>query len=466
MASIEPRPSVLRSIRNQRLRWRVMLGEFIDNAFDASAGRISFSFDKTSLTIEDDGVGCSDVLRMLRMGDRENHANTQLGMYGIGAKDAAISIADGVTIISINKSIRRSVSCNWRELERSGTWNISDPIEAPDASPAGTKIRLDPLACTSKPVLATLIEELSLQYTPAIRMGKQITIQMGKGKPVLTVPEYRFPPLNHQVTADLEVDGKIARVTMGIIPDGHSVERSGLILSYGYRVIQQGQRLGLGDAPTPNLFGWIELSDGWQLTKNKDQVSSSLEALGEEISKACRTTIDLAASQATNVLFDEVAARVNDALNELRVESEEKNRKAKRKSPTAKNSPARATGTGSPHRQAARDQPGETFADRKGKLPPVKVAFQNAGADQGAFVVQDSVIYLNRDIPVVEAIQDDPEAIAIHAVYAFATWHASDHGPQLKLFETVEASTLHGRISAIAGMLLSRLRLQKRKVAT
>lgn len=459
MAHIEPKTSVLNSVRHQRFHWKTILGEFIDNAFDANATRVQFAWDKKQLKVTDDGSGCADVLKMLTLGDRENHSSTQLGCYGIGAKDAAISAADGITIISSHRGMRRAIFCNWKNLEKSGVWEIDDPTEEPTVEPSGTTIVLSPTRMERPAEESQIIKALSQTYTPAIRSGRQIVLQLSPKRPSIVVPEWQTPPLEHQITADLDIDGKRARVTMGIVPEGYAVECGGLVISYGYRVIIQSSRVGLGDAPTPNLVGSVELGDGWELTKNKDNISSNMKPLGDAIYAACRETIERAAKQATNVLFDGVAKAVNDALDKLVTDLSPANKKAKRKSPTVKNDPKAPTGNGSPHKRAAVVQAGNTFSGvGGGKLTSIRVAFRNMGENGPASRFEDGMVYLNRDIPVLAEKMNDPESVAVHAIYSASAWLATNEGPQMRLFQEFDAPTVNHRMAIVAGMLLSRMR--------
>lgn len=457
MADISPKTSVLRGMKHTRLPWKLIMGEFIDNAFDASATRITFEFDKRRLVIVDDGAGCADVLKMLTLGDRENHEGTRLGCYGVGAKDAAISAADGISIFSVHRGIRRSVNCNWKILERSNTWKIPDPEECQTVDPNGTKIVLEPLRNDHKPDEAALLRSLSIQYTPAIRQGRQIVLKMGPKKQPVTVPEFRLPALEHQITADLNVGGRMARVTVGIVPDGIACPLSGMVVSYGYRVILSDTRIGLGTEPTPNLIGWCELGTGWELTKNKDNISSNQDELSSAIFQACRDTISKAAARAKSVVFDGVSTQINAALQSIIGAESNRKAKAKRHKGTSKGTVA-PTMTGRKHTQAAVTQPGNTFNLRSNNATCLKVAFESMTPDGPACKYNSGIVYLNKDNAVIRSQMNDEAALSVHAIYAVATYLATEEGPQMALFEKHDATTLVEKMSVMAGMLLATVR--------
>jgi sensor histidine kinase regulating citrate/malate metabolism len=84
-ADITPDTSLIQSWANQLIHWSTILGELIDNAFDAGATRIRLTLGKDRLRIEDNGVGCPDRARMLTAGKHTRHESTRLGRCGRGA---------------------------------------------------------------------------------------------------------------------------------------------------------------------------------------------------------------------------------------------------------------------------------------------------------------------------------------------------------------------------------------------
>ena len=55
MASISPQTAVIEGLRQQKFQWSTILGELIDNAFDAGANRVETLFDRKERTVKDDG---------------------------------------------------------------------------------------------------------------------------------------------------------------------------------------------------------------------------------------------------------------------------------------------------------------------------------------------------------------------------------------------------------------------------
>jgi hypothetical protein len=458
MADIGPKTGMLESMRKQSLQWHIILGELIDNAFDAGAKRVSVSFDSKKLEVIDDGKGCSDVLKMVTIGDREDHKTTRLGRYGIGAKDASISAADAISITSCCNGVERFLSVNWRDLEKTGDWVISDPTETPVDSPSGTRIVMMPIRTERVKNIDSLIRMLSITYTPAIRSGRQIIFKSSRKSSPIAIAEFKTPPLENQVTCNFDINGKDVHVTMGLVPQGHTIERSGLMVSYDFRVIMQGQRIGLGDKPTPGLFGWVELGKGWELTKNKDNISGSLADLDEAIYSHCRSTIEAASKRHETIRFSEVEDGINRLLDEFAAAGMPPNRKAKRAPRTHATGAILPMASERRHKRAAVTQPGATFTDATGRKKGLKVSFQSMGASGKASVFQDGIVYLNSDIPAIASAATDKKAIATHAVYAAATWLAM-HNHQLSLFEGCE--NIFDRMAQAAGNLLGGLNLSE-----
>lgn len=460
MANIAPCPQMINSVRNQNLSWSTILGEFIDNAFDASATQIRISFNKKRLEIIDDGDGCADVLGMVTLGARQDHSGTELGQYGIGAKDAMISAADAVIVRSVHKGMASVIGLNWIHLSKQQAWDIDDPTTEPTSDRNGTRIILDGTRMERIGDHEKLIQKLSEIYSPAIQSGKQIVLQFAANKPPRTVPQFDIPALEHRVDADLNVDGKTAKITMGLIPSGHPVRQSGITISYGYRVIESGARLGLGDKPTPRLCGWLSLGREWSLTKNKTSLSSDTANLGAAIANACAATIAIAAEEGQDVLFDGVANAINSAINAIAADNPEKDAKAKRKPRSVANDSAKPTGNGGKHKRAEVIQSGKTFSSigtTLSKFHKIKIGWQEQGPDGPACSFNNPVLYLNRDIPELARNINNPAVLTVHAVYAAATWFATDEGPQRTLWDLTDCKTIFERMAKIAGILLTHL---------
>ena len=91
---------------NEKLTWKKMIPELIDNALDAKARTFDFNKDGNTLVIKDDGIGCPDPRVMVSLGESKAHAtgSPRSGRYGLGGKASCIraSQAGLVEIVSVH----------------------------------------------------------------------------------------------------------------------------------------------------------------------------------------------------------------------------------------------------------------------------------------------------------------------------------------------------------------------------
>src|SRR5262245_6548422 len=78
---------------NDQVTLGVAAGEFFDNSFDAGASEIRIDVEADSLTICDNGKGCSEPSAFTGFGDHRHQVGTKLGRYGLGGKFSAIALA-------------------------------------------------------------------------------------------------------------------------------------------------------------------------------------------------------------------------------------------------------------------------------------------------------------------------------------------------------------------------------------
>jgi hypothetical protein len=452
MMDISPETAILDGLQNQNLQWHVCLGELIDNAFDAGAPGVDITIKrqkgKSTLVVLDHGPGCDDLSLLVTLGKRRKRSTTKLGRYGIGAKDALLSFGDSVTIESTCAGVYRSLNVNWKNIQRANSWRIHKPSECPSDGPPGLRITVEPLRGTSITTAERkqgLVEKLSKTYTPAIKDGRQITFN---GVPI---PAYKLPPLEHQKTEDVYVRNKRAHVTMGVTPEGHITRENGLTIAFGYRVILYGQRHGLGSDPTPGLFGWVDLLDGWQLTKNKDNITCDLDALGGAIYRVFRDVIELAARRGQLIRLRGVEDDINRVLREFHEENSPRRRKARRDLPGEQIGTVLPVDSGIRHRRARRTQPGNTFEENApGAVAGLKVAFDRFGVGGPQAKMEQNIIYLNSDIPL---LVQDPARATLVAINV-AAFHLATKG------DLPFAEDCYGHVEKamkIAGHLLSKL---------
>jgi Histidine kinase-, DNA gyrase B-, and HSP90-like ATPase len=172
-----PQPHFVCSQIHTGLHWWEGSAEFIDNALDKDADKISLTFEDDSFTIEDDGQGCPDLRLMLSYGSTAGDANQLVGRYGVGLKDAAIALAKHLAIYSAHRGFSRSVEIAWDEVIKKGftTTQTVNPLSLRFQNSHGTRISLTGLR-KNKPGQEMLATKLSELFEPAIRRGVRLLL--------------------------------------------------------------------------------------------------------------------------------------------------------------------------------------------------------------------------------------------------------------------------------------------------
>jgi hypothetical protein len=425
---ISPDTSVIESYRQSNLSWYERFGEFIDNAFDAKATQVRIRVASDTIHIMDDGVGCSDPLVMVRLGGRSQHKGKTLGRYGIGIKDAAISTANVLEVDTTHDGVWRQLKVDWLSIQESNDWNIPEPtVTAVDKLASGTKIRLSGLVgkVPAKTDRQAIIDRLSMIYTPAIRQGRSIVFTWPSDTTPTPVPEFKWPILERERQAGIEVGGKLARVRLGLIPEGSSFRQSGLVLAHHYRVIQYGKKQGLSvnGRTLPRLFGWVDL-DGmrWKLSKNKtgldqDQYDELAAAIRDEFEEE----IEAAETAVESRVFQLAGDAINEALRDLFGGS-----KAKRASPSNSTGTVVPTGRGGRHQRAANVQPGNRFPTGWNRGRTFNLRYAELPVDVAYEVDDDGTVTINEGIPFLRSIKDNYNAITLYLAQIVSTVIASD----------------------------------------
>lgn len=428
---LSPPTGLISALRAQhKLQWPQFVGELIDNAVDAGAQRVTLDFSvPDQFRAIDDGRGCDDLRCMLAPGERRDHSTTGTGRYGIGAKDAMICLGHMVTIRSVCAGVVRSVSVNWPHIEASGSWVIDAPAQMPTSDPPGTAITISRLQRkipgSSPSCFRDLVQRLGMLYAPAIVGGRlQINLRYGKGgRHLETVGAIPQPALEREESADFSFPhGKSARVRMGIIVEPNERLLQGVTVAIPNRVVRPRSRIGLGTEPTPGLYGYAELSRGWSLAKNKDDLSPhDQELLGGAIADRFSGLIGYARKAGEDVLLagcNKIMGLLPTAIRRDR----DRARKARRAPPTHHTGTVIPTGRGGPHTQAVRTQPGERF---RGEASSDGGSFHLVRQDLGSSALMSlgdgMIVSINRDHPFYKHVSGDMAVLGPLAVLFVAS---------------------------------------------
>lgn len=428
---ITPQVDLILSLRNSNMGWKRVFGELIDNALDAGANQVKVAARKGIFRIQDDGNGCGDFERMLTMGRHHKTGTTKLGRYGIGLKDAMFWAGDRIHIVTTTCEKRSEVRIDALEIIESREWKVSgqETIGAFDES--GTLIELE----TDKRFrqIDDLIGELEFTFAPALSAGRQILIN---GRPL---HPFEIPQLDHRVEAEGRISGKEYSVIAGVIPSGQENPSKGYNIAFEHRVICSTTE-GTGEFNPSRFFAWVELGEGWRLTKHKDNLED-LEELCGALYMNCLPALEAAHSTGETLALDGMASSIEEAFAGLIREAKESRKKGE------------TEGTNEPKQTARRRKKASKTRDGKGvfeNVSNVRVSYAElANGLIGEVAVSEKVVKvtLASDHPMIrEATSGGDERmlkyIAMTVLAAHFATNRQDAQRMLPGFEDAEAEMI------------------------
>jgi len=326
MANVCPTPHILESMRNCRQDWKIMLGELIDNSLDADSKDIEIKWGHRYLKIEDNGIGCKNVLALVTPGMHEPHEGKRMiGRYGIGCKDVAVWLWGRTIIKTTSKGKTFEVEADWHRISKTPDWYIPDPIiNKSENEEIGTSIVFEKIdfdrgkRFPEGKAFEKLINWLGFTYSLAIEDGARIKLsKLNESKFVLKA--FKWPQRQNILEASGYVKGKEIKINIGIVPTGVENPRCGLTYRYKYRVISNlsSTGFGCGDYNFERIAGWVDLSDDWNLTKNKDDLADLKEELETTVENICKPVLQMAHEAADQFSSDLFQNQVNEDLSKL-----------------------------------------------------------------------------------------------------------------------------------------------------
>lgn len=420
MAKITPETEILYALRSQSLSYKAILGELIDNSFDAGATRVRIEIDGHDLIVEDDGNGCADLVSMITLGKHIKQSGTKLGRYGVGLKDAALWLGGPTRIRSVHGGTARTLHIDWDHLK---DWTVPDPIEMPaGASERGTRIIFQKIShrFPDGERFAELVSDLSYTFTPALKSGRQIVF-VGKNRKTTTAQRFELPRLEHVVDCDVSVGGKTAHVHVGVVPDGDSNPRPGIAYTHGFRVIIGQTALGCGGHSPARISGWVALDNGWRLNKNKDGVNVDEDQLDAAVFGAIGNIVNIASKQAMSIKSAALAQRLTSMFRDLASRGD-----AKRDQTKANPGTIKPTSAGRKHQKASNSRPGDSR--RVSNVGRMNIDFRSCSQPSiGEVDVRGGMIWLAENNPWIAQLRscENVEALVTAAVGLFAAEDAS-----------------------------------------
>lgn len=321
--SIPVEPHFLYSIRAQSsFSWRKMICEFIDNSLDADATRVDLHWPGGNVfRIEDDGRGTADLMRMITLGKRHDHATNDIGKYGVGCKQALIWLWGTSRIESRTADGASELEINWSDVAAGDAPYPTGPSVGSRTAP-GTKIEC--FGDRSYPKFDPLISDLESTYTPGIEAGRRIVVhQHAKAPRLLTCRQW--PKTTEEIDDTIEAAGRSVRIRMGIVAEGQrNPYEKGFSFERSYRVIKSSL-LGANGFATSRIAARITLGKEWELSTNKDDFFEFETELAEAIQERCHELMKKASEQAMTIeeatFNQELATLVASASKKTRRES-------------------------------------------------------------------------------------------------------------------------------------------------
>lgn len=422
-----PTVNLLRSLANQNFTFAKAFGELIDNALDAGATEVTIRVQRTRrgtrfVTIIDNGNGTADPGVFVQPGGRAQHSTTQLGEYGIGAKDAAFWLCGDrhtIRVRSAHKGLERTLNYRWADVAEHRVWVpavVSDPTPALSV---GTQILLEPLVrdLPTGKALQALADRLGYLFSPALNRDKGgATIRLIVDDVEIPIASYELPEFDGDVVSEMvTMDGRSIFVKCGLVKEGAPNPHQGLTYFFRHRTIHDGPD-GCGTYSTGRVAGVVKLLDGWTLTKNKDQVSRHSAKLYAAVLETIRPVLERASrihKTAADAAFDR---DIEDLLNSVvfgRGEEGEKDSRAKR-GKGSKRGAVEPKNTGRRHRRADVIQPGTTFASRA--FSRLRIEYAMLGPDSLGRFDPNGTVTMNTGHPEVAHLRSTSNKDALVVV--------------------------------------------------
>lgn len=433
---ITPHVNLLKSLRSERINYGLLIGEAIDNAFDAGATDVAVCIRDDEITFTDNGSGitANRISALFSLGEHGPMSTTQLGRFGIGIKNHAVNAGNIFQIDSISKDGHVRAEVNWHKILKGGHWAIDDPRWLPVEVGAakGTTITIADLRKAPQITLEKLSANIAQQFYPALSDGKKVRLNG------MEVEALNDPKMTDIVEGHFDLsDGRSAQLRAGILINQPSKLKR-VHVSYRHRVIMSGSSLGCSNYGGLNkMFARVRLGGPWHLAKYKDDLTDEeeREELEEVIGDALKPILEKCSSASLEARVNEISNRINDlvppnlAAARPRHQKEDKQRKSAQKK-------RQRSGFVAPEKS---DPPGPA---RTKKTPQNRllITFDGMAEEDGIGSFQPGRphrVNLSRDDPyVARLLEHRDQEIASHSLYVLAIVifeEGRQSNPQLEL---------------------------------
>ena len=421
---ITPKTHLLKSLRGERVNYRLLIGEAIDNALDAEAASVHVILDGDAVSFKDDGVGITRdrFPALFGLGDHAEMASTQLGRFGVGITAQAINAGDVLTVDTTSSDGRLTGSANWANVMRDGEWKLPDPRWKPFVvGQTGTTITIEKLRKPPKGTLDRITAEIAQIFHPAVLDGKRISYNGNQ------VECLREPEMTDIVERQFALSGgRSAHLRAGILTGQSKLCR--VHVAYKHRVIMPGSSFGCGEyGGIAKMFARLQLAGPWELAKFKDELTDESER--EELEDAVSATLEPILEKCNAASIDARLAEIALKLNEkLVVAGLARPRKKKPPRDVIVDPPEkrkRKPGHVDPDKSDPASGPAKT-----GKRPPqqdLKIDFEDIAEEHGIGMFQASKgrgphrVILSKDHPTIQKLLEHrDDTLLLDQIYLIA----------------------------------------------
>lgn len=326
-----PKPHMLKSIRSRNWHLAGAIEELVDNSLGhGEATNVKVVIDNAhGIAVVDDGIGIDDINRIFRFGDASAHDKlSEIGQYGVGAKNATIYLGDIVLVRTIRDGRYHKMTVDWKAVERSEEWPNAYAGKGRAAGPdeRGTHVLVAGLASyyhlntTEK-----LARDLGQVFAPAMRAGVQITVahrlkRTGQEQ-VINVEPFDPPDMTDEITITGTVESKkhgTLRWTGRAGLSASLTERyNGVHIAFGHRVIETTREPFYGES-APTLYCEVQLDDTtpWKhsLSEHKDKVVHNRADLVKDIYGQIRELLEKSSEEAAYVALQGMTAPIETRM--------------------------------------------------------------------------------------------------------------------------------------------------------
>jgi hypothetical protein len=302
---ITPDVTIVQSIRAEAKMNLLEAGaELVDNSLDAGATTIRIDIGNKEIRVSDNGRGCADLQRMLKLGTHNPHGR-KIGRYGVGFNTAAICLGKSVEVESVCHAKRRRVELCWDEIQPG--WKVFGPDPEDTSEATGLNIRIWDLI-PRRQNISDLIAKLGARYPFLELSGKTILVNGTK------TPGTGTPQLDRQLTAHGEWEGRAYQLTAGVVHQLTRPWKFGFTVMLCDRILADGLSDGCGEYSRQGFFALVELLEGveledrtisvpWPVDKTKSGITDTIRLFLESLLPDVEPLLKAAETESSNLVL-------------------------------------------------------------------------------------------------------------------------------------------------------------------